>query len=144
MTLRGLRTLHARMDIAEASATAIAQYLHLHKAVAQVYYPGLPSDPGHALMLQQQSGPGAMVSFALKGGRAGAKALLESVDLFQLAESLGGVESLICHPATMTHRGMDPEARQIAGVGDGLIRISVGLESVKDVLADLEAGLANI
>ena len=95
-------------------------------------------------MKTQQSGPGAMLSFEIKGGHEAAKAVLESVSLFQLAESLGGVESLICHPATMTHRGMEPEARDIAGIKETLIRISVGLEDSKDLKDDLEVGFSQI
>ena len=144
MTLRGMRTLHARMDIAESNAIAIAKFLKKHKAVDHVYYPGLRSDAGHKLMKKQQSGPGAMLSFDVKGGHEAAKAVLESVSLFQLAESLGGVESLICHPATMTHRGMDAEARDIAGIKETLIRISVGLEDKTDLISDLKDAFAKI
>ena len=144
MTLRGMRTLHARMDIAEANALAIAKFLKKHKAVDHVYYPGLRSDAGHKLMKKQQSGPGAMLSFDVKGGHEAAKAVLESVSLFQLAESLGGVESLICHPATMTHRGMEAEARDIAGIKETLIRISVGLEDKTDLISDLKDAFAKI
>lgn len=141
MTLRGMRTLHARMDIAEANATALAKLLSKHKAVSRVYYPGLRSDPGHKLMKRQQSGPGAMLSFELKGGREAARSLLESVSMFQLAESLGGVESLICHPASMTHRGMEPEARTIAGISDSLVRLSIGIEALEDLKSDLQNNL---
>ena len=144
MTLRGMRTLHARMDMAESNALTLAKFLKKHKAVDHVYYPGLRSDTGYKLMKTQQSGPGAMLSFEIKGGHEAAKAVLESVSLFQLAESLGGVESLICHPATMTHRGMEPEARDIAGIKETLIRISVGLEDSKDLKDDLEVGFSQI
>ena len=144
MTLRGMRTLHARMDMAESNALILAKFLKKHKAVDHVYYPGLRSDTGYKLMKTQQSGPGAMLSFEIKGGHEAAKAVLESVSLFQLAESLGGVESLICHPATMTHRGMEPEARDIAGIKETLIRISVGLEDSKDLKDDLEVGFSQI
>lgn len=144
MTLRGMRTLHARMDIAENNALALAKFLKKHKAVDHVYYPGLRSDAGHKLMKKQQSGPGAMLSFDVKGGHEAAKAVLESVSLFQLAESLGGVESLICHPATMTHRGMDADARDIAGIKETLIRISVGLEDKTDLISDLKDAFAKI
>jgi len=116
MTLRGMRTLFARMDIAEQSAMAIASFLESHKAVEAVYYPGLESNSGYALMQRQQTGPGAMLSFTLKGGEAAVATLLENTSLFQLAESLGGTESLICHPATMTHRGMDAEARHMENI----------------------------
>jgi len=144
MTLRGMRTLHARMNIAESNAIEIAKFLKRHKGVDHVYYPGLRSDPGYRLAKKQQSGPGAMLSFEVKGGREAAKAVLENTSLFQLAESLGGVESLICHPATMTHRAMEPEARDIAGIKDKLIRISVGLEDITDLTDDLKDALATI
>jgi len=144
MTLRGMRTLHARMDIAEKSASEIARWLVKQDAVAHVFYPGLKSDPGYKLMKTQQSGPGAMLSFQLTGGSDMAKTVLENTSIFQLAESLGGVESLICHPATMTHRGMAPEARHIAGIKDNLIRLSVGLEDTTDLIADLKACFALI
>ena len=144
MTLRGMRTLHARMDMAESNALALAKFLKKHKAVDHVYYPGLRSDAGYKLMKKQQSGPGAMLSFEVKGGREAAKAVLENTSIFQLAESLGGVESLICHPATMTHRAMEPDARDIAGIKDTLIRISVGLEDIKDLKSDLEVSFAII
>ena len=144
MTLRGMRTLHARMDMAESNALALAKFLKKHKAVDHVYYPGLRSDAGYKLMKKQQSGPGAMLSFEVKGGREAAKAVLENTSIFQLAESLGGVESLICHPATMTHRAMEPDARDIAGIKDTLIRISVGLEDIKDLKSDLEVSFTII
>lgn len=144
LTLRGMRTLHARMDIAESNALTLAKFLKKHKAVDHVYYPGLRSDAGYKLMKKQQSGPGAMLSFEVKGGREAAKAVLENTSLFQLAESLGGVESLICHPATMTHRAMEPEARDIAGIKDTLIRISVGLEDINDLTGDLKGALSAV
>jgi len=144
MTLRGMRTLHARMDMAESNAIALAKFLKKHKAIEHVYYPGLRSDPGYKLAKKQQSGPGAMLSFEVKGGREAAKAVLENTSLFQLAESLGGVESLICHPATMTHRAMEADARDIAGIKDTLIRISVGLEDISDLSDDLKGALAAI
>ncbi len=144
MTLRGMRTLFARMDIAEQSAMAIASFLESHKAVEAVYYPGLESNSGYALMQRQQTGPGAMLSFTLKGGEAAVATLLENTSLFQLAESLGGTESLICHPATMTHRGMDAEARHIAGIKENLVRISVGLEDVKDLISEVDAILSSL
>ena len=144
MTLRGMRTLFARMDLQEASAMAIAKFLHKHKKIERVYYPGLRSDAGYKLAKKQQSGPGAMLSFEVKGGFEQTKALLEVVKLFQLAPSLGGVESLICFPTTMTHGGMAPEAREIAGIKDTLIRISVGLEASEDLIDDLSAALASI
>lgn len=144
MTLRGMRTLHARMDIAEKSAGEIASWLVKQSIVAHVFYPGLKSDPGYKLMKKQQSGPGAMLSFQLTGGLDMVKSVMEGTSIFQMAESLGGVESLISHPATMTHRGMVPEARQIAGIKDNLIRLSIGLEDVNDLINDLKANFSNI
>lgn len=142
LTLRGLRTLSLRMDAAESNAAAIASMLHKHKAVSKVYYPGLKSDPGYKLMKKQQSGPGAMLSFELKGGGDAAVALAENVELFQLAASLGGVESLICQPSTMTHRGMEEAARREAGITDSLLRISVGIEDENDLVNALKQGLS--
>jgi len=144
MTLRGMRTLFARMDLQEANAMAIAKFLQKHKKVERVYYPGLRSDPSYKLAKKQQSGPGAMLSFEVKGGFEQTKAVLEGVKLFQMAPSLGGVESLICFPTTMTHGGMAPEARDVAGIKDTLIRISLGLEAAEDLIADLSASLALI
>lgn len=143
-TLRGMRTLFARMDVQEANAAAIAQFLQAHPKIAQVYYPGLKSDPGYKLAQKQQLGAGAMLSFEVKGGFEQTKAVIEGVGLFQMAPSLGGVESLICFPTTMTHGGMSPEAREIAGIKDTLLRLSVGLESADDLIADLSAALAHI
>jgi len=138
LTLRGLRTLNVRLRQHQENALAIAQYLERSQFVAQVYYPGLESHPQHALAKAQQLGFGAMVSFDIKGDINDAAAFLTRLNEFSLAESLGGVESLICHPATMTHAGMDATARAEAGVGDTLIRISVGIEDVNDLLADLD------
>ncbi|WP_371395593.1 cystathionine gamma-synthase [Fretibacter rubidus] len=143
-TLRGLRTLALRMDKAEANALAIAKWLHKQRAVSKVYYPGLKSDPGHKLMKRQQSGPGAMLSFELKAGAKAATDLAENIDIFGLAASLGGVESLICQPSTMTHRGMAEEARREAGITDDLLRISVGIEDSADLIKALEDGFAQI
>lgn len=138
LTLRGLRTLNVRLRQHQENALAIAQYLERSQFVAQVYYPGLESHPQHALAKAQQLGFGAMVSFDIKGDINDAAAFLTRLNEFSLAESLGGVESLICHPATMTHAGMDATARAEAGIGDTLIRISVGIEDVNDLLADLD------
>ena len=143
-TLRGLRTLSLRMDKAEVNAMAIAKWLHKHNAVSKVYYPGLRSDPGHKLMKRQQSGPGAMLSFELKAGAKAATDLAENVDIFGLAASLGGVESLICQPSTMTHRGMAEAARAEAGITDNLLRISVGIEDGADLIKALENGFSKI
>lgn len=142
LTLRGLRTLFARIERQQANATAIASFLESKDAVSAVNYPGLPSHPSHALARSQQSGFGAMLSFELAGGTEAVRRFVEVLKVFTLAESLGGVESLIAHPATMTHVSMGADARRTAGIGDGLLRVSVGLESEADLLADLERGLA--
>ncbi|MBB4210158.1 cystathionine gamma-synthase [Rhodothalassium salexigens DSM 2132] len=142
LTLRGVRTLYARLAQAQASAEALAAWLAQHPAVARVHYPGLPDHPDAALVRRQQAGPGAMISIDLAGGLAAARLVGTSVRLFTLAESLGGVESLIAHPATMTHRAMDAEARARAGLSDGLLRLSIGLEAEADLRADLDQALA--
>ncbi|MCM8730431.1 cystathionine gamma-synthase [Hephaestia sp. GCM10023244] len=142
LTLRGLRTLFARMERQQRNAGLIAAWLDAHPAVEAVHYPGLASHPGHAIASVQQQGFGAMMSFDLAGGAAAAARLVEAVTVFTLAESLGGVESLIAHPATMTHADMGVEARRVAGIGDGLLRLSVGLENADDLIAGLERGFA--
>jgi cystathionine gamma-synthase len=142
LTLRGLRTLFPRVQQQEANAMAVARFLHRHPAVRAVHYPGLPSDPGHNLAASQQSGFGAMLSFELAGGVEAVRSVVEALRVFTLAESLGGVESLVAHPTTMTHAGMNEEARRVAGINDGLLRLSVGLEAEVDLIADLEQGLA--
>lgn len=144
LTLRGLRTLNVRLRQHQENAQLIAEYLEKSPYVSQVYYPGLESHPQHELAKKQQLGFGGMVSFDIKGDLQTSAKFLTSLTHFSLAESLGGVESLICHPATMTHAGMDPQARLEAGVGDTLIRISVGIEDVQDLIADLESGFACI
>jgi cystathionine gamma-synthase len=141
MTLRGVRTLHARARVHAENTVAVVQALNGHGAVRQVYYPGLAGHPGHELAKKQQSGFGAMLSFELNGGEAAVQAFLEGLQCFTLAESLGGVESLIAHPTSMTHAGMDEAARLRAGIGPGLLRVSVGIEDADDLVADLEAGL---
>ncbi len=146
LTLRGLRTLDARLRVHQENAQAIASLLQRHEAVAQVYYPGLASHPGHAVAARQQKGFGAMISFELAGATAAAqeaavRAFVDGLRYFTLAESLGGVESLVAHPASMTHAAMTAEARANAGIGDGLLRLSVGIESTDDLIADLAAGL---
>lgn len=137
LTLRGVRTLFARVERQQATAGALAAVLDGHPAVRAVHYPGLRAHPGHALSKRQQAGPGAMLSFELKGGAGAVRTLVETLEVVTLAESLGGVESLIAHPATMTHAAMTPGAREIAGIGDGLVRLSVGLEHPDDLIADL-------
>ncbi len=142
LTLRGLRTLFPRVERQQANAAAVAAFLAAHPAVAAVHYPGLASHATHAIAKAQQTGFGAMLSFDLAGGAEAARRFVEAVRVFTLAESLGGVESLVAHPATMTHLGMGAEARAAAGIGDGLLRLSVGLEAKADLLADLESALA--
>jgi len=141
LTLRGLRTLHVRMRQHAENATQIASRLEGHPAVRRVFYPGLPSHAGHALAARQQRAFGAIVSFELEGGEAAVRRFVEGLRCFSLAESLGGVESLIAHPETMTHAGMDPVARAEAGITPGLLRLSVGIEAPGDLLADLDAAL---
>lgn len=143
-TLRGLRTLFTRIERQQATASKLAQILEAHPAVAAVHYPGLKSHAGHELAARQQRGFGAMLSFELAGGQSAVCDVINAVDIFTLAESLGGVESLIAHPATMTHAAMTPEARVTAGITDGLIRISVGLEHEDDIIADLVAALDEV
>ena len=130
-----------RIERQARTAGSVAALLARHPAVKQAYYPGLPDHPGHAIAARQQRGFGAMVSFELHGREAAVRRLLAHLRLFTLAESLGGVESLIAHPATMTHAAMDPDARVRAGITDGLLRLSIGLEHEDDLLADLERGL---
>jgi cystathionine gamma-synthase len=141
LTLRGVRTLHARMRVHADNAAAVVEQLTLHPAVQAVHYPGLASNPGHEIARRQQSSFGAMLSFELAGGEAAVGAFLDGLECFTLAESLGGVESLIAHPASMTHAGMEEEARLRAGIGAGLLRVSVGIEDADDLVADLKAGL---
>ena len=143
LTLRGLRTLSARMDMQESNAQKIAAFLEGHAQVDKVYYPGLKSNPGYELAQRQQSGPGAMLSFDLKGGRKNLPAFLTDTGVFQFAESLGGTESLLCHPASMTHRAMDDAAQKRAGIGAGLLRLSVGLEHSDDQITALRTMFAN-
>jgi cystathionine gamma-synthase len=142
LTLRGLRTLQPRLRAHQENAEALVQRLLRHAAVEKVYFPGLATHPGHALAARQQRGFGAMLSFDLAGGEAAVAAFVDGLTCFTLAESLGGVESLVCHPATMTHASMDAAARERAGIGDGLVRVSVGIEAVEDLLADLDVALA--
>jgi cystathionine gamma-synthase len=144
LTLRGLRTLYARLAVHGRNAQALAQWLLQQPEVARVFYPGLPSHPGHELALRQQNGFGAIVSFELRGGIPAVKAFLDGLRYFSLAESLGGVESLIAHPASMTHAAMEESAREAAGLTDGLLRLSVGIEELDDLRSDLAAGLARL
>ena len=144
MTLRGLRTLHARLDHHGRNSQALAQWLQQQPNVKKVYYPGLPSHPGHDVARRQQRGYGAIVSLELEGGHDAVREFVCDLQCFSLAESLGGVESLVAHPATMTHAAMDPVARQKAGLADGLIRLSVGIEALEDLQRDLAAGLERV
>ncbi len=141
LTLRGLRTLDARLRVHQENAAAIAELLDAHPAVSAVHYPGLLGHPGHALAARQQKGFGAMLSLELAGGVPAVRAFLDGLRYFTLAESLGGVESLVAHPATMTHAAMSAEARAAAGIGDGLLRLSVGIEATDDLIADVREGL---
>jgi cystathionine gamma-synthase len=142
MTLRGLRTLNARLEVHARNAQQLAQWLVLQPQVTRVFYPGLPTHPGHELAQRQQSGFGAIVSFELAGGIPAVKAFVQGLRCFSLAESLGGVESLVAHPASMTHAAMHESARRAAGLTDGLLRLSVGIEAVEDLRSDLAAALA--
>lgn len=149
LTLRGLRTLDARLRVHQENAVVLADWLDAHPAVAKVHYPGLVSHPGHALAARQQNGFGAMLCIELDGGahvapEQAVRAFVDGLSCFTLAESLGGVESLIAHPATMTHAAMSPEARAAAGISDGLLRLSVGIEAVEDLVADLAAALERV
>ena len=141
LTLRGIRTLQARARVHAENAQALAQLLDADPRVTRVYYPGLESHPGHAIACRQQQGFGAMISFEIDGGVEAVRAFLGGLEYFFLAESLGGVESLIAHPASMTHAAMTPEAQQTAGIGPNLLRVSVGIEQVDDLAADLLAAL---
>jgi cystathionine gamma-synthase len=141
LTLRGIRTLFPRVERQQQTAQAIAEFLAGHPAAAACHYPGLPAHPGHAVARSQQSGFGAMLSFELRSDAA-VKPFAEALRIFRLAESLGGIESLIAHPVTMTHAGMSEEARTAAGITNRLLRLSVGLEAKDDLLADLKQAFA--
>jgi cystathionine beta-lyase/cystathionine gamma-synthase len=141
LVLRGLKTLAVRMDRHCDNATSLASWLVKHPAVAKVYYPGLPDHPNHAVAAKQMKNFGGMISLKLIGGIPAAKQFLTRTKLFSLAESLGGVESLVCHPTTMTHASIPKDVREARGVDDGLIRLSVGIEDVADLRTDLERAL---
>jgi cystathionine beta-lyase/cystathionine gamma-synthase len=140
MVLRGMKTLGVRMERHVESARILAERLAKHPQVGRVFYPGLPDDPGFELASRQMRGPGGMISFELKCGLAVSTAFLRALRVFACAESLGGVESLAELPAIMTHASLTPEARRALGIGDGLIRLSVGVEDVRDLEQDLERG----
>jgi len=144
LTLRGVRTLFVRMEQHQKNATKVAEFLESHAAIEKVYYPGLPSHEGYELAKKQQDGPGAMLSFQLKGGEGEVRKFLAAIQLFSLAQSLGGIESLVSHPASMTHLAMAPEARKEAGIADSLLRLSIGIEDVNDLIIDLEQALASL
>ena len=144
LTLRGVRTLHARMRVHCENAARVVERLCSHDAVKRVYYPGLTSHPGHSIAASQQDGFGAMVSFEVNGGIEGVKEFVNALQCFTLAESLGGVESLVAHPATMTHASMDEAARATAGIEDSLLRLSVGIEHADDLVADLGVALDTV
>jgi cystathionine gamma-lyase len=142
LALRGLKTLHLRMRAHCDNALALAQFLETHPAIEQVMYPGLASHPQHALAARQMDGFGGMLSICLKGGYAAAQRFCERTELFTLAESLGGVESLVNHPAVMTHASIPKERRAQLGVTDNLVRLSVGVENVEDLREELVRALA--
>jgi len=144
LTMQGVKTLSERMDRQSASALAIAEWLQGHPKIDYVNYPGLPDHPQHGLSSRQASGYGAMVCFELHGGIENGKKLMDAVGLWSLAENLGAVESLITHPVTMTHAAVPPAERIAAGITDGLVRLSVGLEDVEDLIADLDSALDRI
>jgi len=141
LTLRGLRTLAARIRQHEWNAAEVVSVLEGHPAVRKVWWPGLSGHPGHEIARRQQSGFGGMVSFELHGGKPAVRAFVDGLRHFTLAESLGGVESLVAHPDTMTHASMSPDARATAGISDSLLRLSVGIEDARDLVADLEGAL---
>ena len=142
IVLRGLKTLAVRMRQHEENALAVARFLQNHPQVATVNYPGLPTHPQHDLAKRQMSGFSGMVSFTLKGGAEAAYAAVQKTEVFHFAESLGGVESLITHPATMTHAAIPKEQREVRGVTDGLLRLSVGIEDAEDLIADLDGAIS--
>lgn len=141
LTLRGLRTLHTRLRAHEENAQAVLAELLDHPAVSAVHHPSLPGHPGHEVAARQQDGFGSMLSVDLAGGEPAVRAFVDGLRCLSLAESLGGTESLVAHPATMTHASMTPEARAVAGIGDGLLRLSIGIEHRDDLCADIRAAL---
>jgi cystathionine gamma-synthase len=141
LVLRGIKTLVPRMKAHEENAIQVARFLETHKHVRKVNYPGLKSHPGHELAKSQQYGFGGMVSFEVDGGIDEVNQILRTVKIFAVAESLGGIESLICHPVSMTHASMNPELREKAGINERVIRLSIGIESAKDLIEDLDKAL---
>jgi len=144
MCLRSLKTLPIRMRAHESNAKVVAEFLEKHPKVGKTVYPGLASHPQHALAREQMTGMGGMITFFVKGGLEGARKVLENVKVFALAESLGGVESLIEHPAIMTHASVPAENRKALGIDDSLIRLSVGIEDIEDLIADLKSALDQV
>ena len=142
LTLRGIKTLTVRMRQHEANALTVAKFLQEHPRVEKIYYPGLPSHPDYELAKRQMSGFGGMVSFQFKGTYADVEQMVRRFKVFTLAESLGGVESLVCHPASMTHGSIPKEIRESRGLTDTLLRLSVGIEDIEDLLVDLQQALA--
>jgi cystathionine gamma-lyase len=141
LTLRGIKTLAVRMRQHEENAKAVAAFLESHPCVERVYYPGLPSHPDHDLARSQMTGFGGMVSFQCKGTYADVYRVVRRFKVFMLAESLGGVESLVCHPATMTHASIPADVRECRGLTETLLRLSIGIEDVEDLILDLEQAL---
>ncbi len=141
LALRGLKTLPVRMKQHQENAIKVAEFLKKHEAIDAIYFPGFTDHPGHEIAKKQQAGYGAMLSFEVKGGVETVKKLFDNLALFTLAQSLGGVESLISHPSTMTHAGMEIEAQLAAGITQSLVRISIGIEDIDDILIDLAHGL---
>ena len=144
LTLQGIKTLSIRMDAQSASAMEIARFLEAHPKVEQVRYPGLESHPQHEISKQQATGFGAMLWFEVKGGFVAGKKLMDTIDVWTLAENLGSVESLVTHPVTMTHADVEPEERARVGIIDGLVRLSVGLEDTEDLIGALSAALDQV
>jgi O-succinylhomoserine sulfhydrylase len=140
--LKGLETLALRVQAQSANALELARWLESQPAVERVYYPGLPSHPQHELAKRQQKGPGAIVSFDVKGGREAAWRVIDATRLLSITANLGDTKTTITHPASTTHGRISPEARAAAGIGEGLLRIAVGLENVEDIKNDLARGLA--
>jgi methionine-gamma-lyase len=144
LVLRGIRSLGMRVERSQENARVLAPWLERHPAVAWVRYPGLPSHPQHELATHQMDGPGSVIAFELRGGVAAGRQLMDTVQLITLAVSLGGVESLIEHPASMTHRGVAAQEQRKQGITPGLVRLAVGCEDLEDLRADLEQGLAQV
>ena len=142
LTRRGLKTLAIRIDRAQQNAIKVAEYLEKHPKVEWILYPGLKSHPQYELAKKQMKGPGAMISFGVKGGLEAGKTVMDNMHLALLAVSLGGIETLIQHPASMTHSKLSKEARETAGISDGLVRLAIGIEDVEDIIADLDHALS--